>query len=108
MSIEPQYRELFSETVTLYPPTALDKYGKRTWAASGVSAPAHLTAEEKLSKTADGRDVLETGKVYLYGQYNVTTDHRIVLADGSEPIIIAVDEPYDQNGWHHTVIRIGQ
>lgn len=108
MAIERAYLELFSETVTLYEPESTDKYGKRTWASSGVSACAHLMAEEKLSKTADGRDVLETGKVLLYGQFNVTTDHRIELEDGSEPIIIAVDEPYDQNGWHHTVIRIGQ
>jgi hypothetical protein len=108
MAIEPQYRELFSETVTLYPPAAVDKYGKRTWSASGVSACAHLMAENQLSKTADGRDVLETGKVFLYGQFTVTTDYRIVLADGTEPIIIAVDTPYDQNGWHHTVIRIGR
>jgi hypothetical protein len=65
-------------------------------------------AEEKLTKSADGRDVIETGKLFLYGEFAVTTDYRLRLADGTEPIIIAVDEPYDQNGWHHTVIRIGQ
>jgi hypothetical protein len=108
MAIEPAYQELFSETVTLYAPASTDKYGARTWSASGVTASAHLMAENQLTKTADGRDVLETGKVYLYGQVTVTTDYRIVLEDGSEPIIIAVDKPYDQNGWHHTVVRIGR
>lgn len=107
MAIESAYLELFSERVTLYPPASVDKYGKRVFSASGVTACAHLVSEINLSRDQDGREVTETGKVYVYGTPAVTTDYRIVLADGSEPIIIGVDVPHDQNGAHHTVIRIG-
>lgn len=108
MAIESDYRELFSETVTLFPPTATDKYGKRTFSASGVSACAHLVSDISLSRDQDGREVTEVGKVYLYGVFTVTTDHKIVLADGSSPVIIGVDTPFDPAGAHHTVVRIGR
>jgi hypothetical protein len=106
MSIEPQYRELFSETVTLFPPVTRDAYGGRTYGAS-VSAPAHLVAETKMVRTPDGREIVQKGKVYLYGEFSVTTAHKIELADGSVPLIIAVDTPHDEVGLHHTVISIG-
>lgn len=108
MTLDPSFRELFSETVTLYPPTALDKYGKRSFAASGVSASAHYMAEERLLKSNDGRDVVVKGKLLIYGNVTATTDYRIVLDDGSEPIIVSVDYPHDQDGVHHTVILVGE
>jgi len=108
MAIESNFRELFSESVTLYAPSSRDMYGKRSYASASVSAPAHLVAEVELIRTPDGREVVQTGKVYLYGNYTVDTSYRIVLQDGSEPSIIAVDTPYDQNGAHHTVVRIGE
>lgn len=109
MAIESDYRELFSETVTLFPPATVDKYGKRSWTASAsVTACAHLVSEVSLTRDADGREVTETGKIYLYGTPSVTTDYRLRLDDGSEPIIISVDVPHDENGAHHTVLRIGR
>jgi hypothetical protein len=108
MAIESDFLELFSETVTLFPPASVDKYGKRTFSASGVTASAHLVSEVSLTRDGDGREVTEIGRVYLYGTPTVTTDYRILLGDGSSPVIIGVDTPYDQNGPHHTVVRIGR
>jgi len=109
MAIEPQYRELFSETVTLFPKVSVDKYGRRSNTASGQIVPAHLVAETRLTHTPDGREVVETGKVYLYGSFpNVDTDYLIVLDNGSSPIILGVDTPHDQIGAHHTVVRLGR
>jgi len=111
MSIERNFRELFSQTVTLFAPPAsgsIDKYGKRSFTASAsVSACAHYVSETVLRRSADGREVVEDGRFYLYGIYPVTTDYKIRLDDGSEPIIVAVDTPYDQNGAHHTVVHVG-
>jgi hypothetical protein len=109
VAIEQDYRELFSEQVTLLPKVSVDKYGRRTHAGSAIPIPAHLVAETKLAISPDGREVVETGRVYLYGAFpNVDTDYLIVLPDGSSPVIIGVDTPHDQNGSHHTVIRIGR
>ena len=112
MSLESNFRELFSQTVTLFPPAtsaSIDKYGKRTFsAAASVSACAHYVSETVLSRDETGREVVEDGRFYLYGVFPVTTDYKIRLDDGSEPIIIAVDTPYDQNGAHHTVVHVGR
>lgn len=111
MSIERNFRELFSQTVTLFPPPAsgsIDKYGKRSFTASAsVSACAHYVSETVLRRSTDGREVIEDGRFYLYGIFPVTTDYKIRLDDGTEPIIVAVDTPYDQNGAHHTVVHVG-
>jgi hypothetical protein len=107
--IESEFRELFSEQVTLLPPVAVDKYGRRTHvaASAGSVAAAHIVAETKLSRDAEGRDVTETGRVYLYGDFNVTTEHLILLPNGASPVIIGVDTPHDEHGPHHTVVRVG-
>jgi len=109
MSIERNFLELFSQRVTLYPSSSMDKYGKRTFSASAsVTACAHYVSETTLLRTPDGRDVVEDGRFYLYGVFPVTTDYKIRLEDGSEPIIIGVDTPYDHAGAHHTVVRVGK
>lgn len=108
MTLDPAFLELFSETVTLYPPSTVDKYGKRSFSASGVTAQAHYMAEERLLSSADGRDVVVKGKLLIYGNVTADTDYRIVLDDGSSPIIVSVDYPHDENGVHHTVILVGE
>lgn len=105
--IEAAYRELFSETVTIFSASAVDAYGKYSYSGS-ISVPAHLVGETKLTVSSDGREVVETGKVYLYGEVNVSTDSKIVFSDGSSPVIIGVDKPYDNVDWHHTVVRVGK
>lgn len=112
MSLEKNFREMFSQTVTLFPPAtsaSIDKYGKRSFTASAsVSACAHYVSETVLSRDEAGREVVEDGRFYLYGVFPVTTDYKIRLDDGSEPVIVAVDTPYDQNGAHHTVVHVGR
>lgn len=107
MSIETAYLELFSETVTIFAASTMDAYGKWSYSAS-VSVPAHLVSETRMTVAPDGREVVETGKVYLYGQVNVTTDSKILFADGSLPTIIGVEKPHDQVAWHHTVVSVGK
>lgn len=110
MAIESNFRELFSETVTLYAPISTDKYGKRTLQAASLAttACAHLISEFRNVRTPDGRDTVETGRAILYGAFsNVTTDWTIVIGSSS-PVILYVDTPHDQNGAHHTVIGFGE
>jgi hypothetical protein len=110
MSIESNFKELFSENVTLIPPSSVDKYGRRLVNLSGsVSASAHLKKELRNIREPDGRIVVETGRVYLYGTYTqVTDDWTLLLANGASPVILTVDTPHDQNGAHHTVIAFGE
>ena len=108
MSLERNFRELFSQTVTLFPSASLDKYGKRAFTASAsVTACAHYVSDTVLSRDEMGREVYEDGRFYLYGVFPVTNDYKIRLEDGTEPVIVAVDTPFDENGAHHTVVHVG-
>jgi hypothetical protein len=109
MGIEPEYRELFSESVTLLPKVSVDKYGRRTHAGSAVPIAAHIVSETRLYLRPDGREVVETGRVYLYGSFtDIDSDYLIILPDGSSPVIIGTDTPHDNIGAHHTVVRVGK
>jgi hypothetical protein len=109
MSLERNFRELFSQTVTLFPSASLDKYGKRAFTASAsVTACAHYVSDTVLSRDEMGREVYEDGRFYLYGVFPVTTDFKLRLEDGTEPVIVGVNTPFDQNGAHHTVVRVGR
>ena len=106
--IEPEYAELFSETVHLYPSASVNAYGKRTWSPSGSTASAHLDMTVRLVRNAAGREVEESGRVYLYGVFDtLTLDSLIVLPNSASPVILGVDFPHDEHGAHHTVIRMG-
>lgn len=110
MAIETNFRELFSETVTLIPPASVDKYGRRILDTSAsITASAHLMSELRNIRNPDGRTVTETGKVFLYGTYTqVDDDWTLQLSDGKRPVILTVDTPHDQAGAHHTVISFGE
>lgn len=105
--IESNYRDLFSQTVVLYAPSTLDAYGKRTFSASAQSFSAHFISEVKQMTTPDGRTVVSAGRVYLYGTSDATTDYQMVINGSASPVILSVDNLYDDAGRHHTVITYG-
>lgn len=109
MAIETDYEEMFSEVVILVPPASMDKYGKHSYTASaGASCAAHIVAEILVLRDAQGREVVQTGKAYLYGTPTVAVTYRIILPDADTPVVLAVDEVVAEDGPHHTVVRFGE
>lgn len=104
--IDSAYRELFSETVQIAAPVGLDAYGKRSWGAASA-VPAHTEMTARLMRDESGREVTSQGRIFLYGVFDITTDHLLVTAAGASPVIIAVEQAFDEQGAHHTVIRFG-
>lgn len=107
MALDPAYRELFSESVTLKPRASIDSYGKPTF-SSGASVPAHVMGQYEILATPDGRDKVQTGVAILYGTPTVDTSYSLVLGDNSVVTILAVDVATDEDGGHHTVVRFGR
>ena len=109
MAIETDYLDMMPDTVTFYGQSALDKYGKRTWASTGASFRARVQDQSRLYRDAQGREVVLTGKAYLYGATaaGITTDSKIVLPDGSSPVIYLVTTNSDESGAHHVVVEYG-
>jgi len=109
VAIEPDYAEMFSEVVSLIPPTSVNGYGERSYTASAAaSVAAHLMAENTVIRQPDGREVVQTGKAYLYGTPTVDTTYQLLLADGDTPTILSVDVVHAEDGPHHTVLGFGK
>lgn len=108
MTIETEFLDLMPDTVTFYAQASLDQYGKRTFSGTGVEYRCRVQDTNELLRNAEGREVVVTGKVYLYGAPNLTTDHKIVLPDGTSPVIHAVTVNNDESGSHHTVVLYGR
>lgn len=109
MGIEAAFLSMMPSTITVYAQASLDQYGKRTFSATGTSYQCRVQDVNELLRTDDGREVVITGRVYLYGApTDITTDHKIVLPDGSSPVVYLVTVNNDQTGAHHTVIQYGR
>ena len=109
MTLDPEFLTLMPDTVTVYPQSSLDKYGKRTWSASGTSYRCRIQSQTKLFRDPSGREVTIDGRVFLYGApSDITTDHRLVLPDGSSPVLYVVNVANDETGAHHTVLEYGK
>jgi hypothetical protein len=109
MAISREFLPLMLETVTLTASTTLDKYGKQSFAASGVPFRARIMWSERILRDKDGREIVEAGRAVLYGAAPTATPAwRITLPDGSTPKIVSVATIEDEDGDHHSVIGFGQ
>jgi hypothetical protein len=109
VGIEAGFLSMMPDTIIVYAKTSLDQYGKRTFSGTGTPYRCRMQDANELLRTTEGREVVITGRVYLYGApTDITTDHKIVLPDGSSPVVHMVTVNNDQTGAHHTVIEYGR
>ena len=100
-------KEFLTETVYLSTQSTVNSYGKRTF-SSGVAYAARLVYEDRLIRKADGRDILETGRAIIDGNPEVTNNSKILLPDGTTPVITSVSQVKDEFGsGHHVVVGFG-
>jgi hypothetical protein len=111
MGINAEFLTLMPDTLIVYGQSSVDKYGKRTFSATGTSVRCRVQYDIKQSTGTDGQGEARThkpdGRAFCYGDIAVTTDHRLVLPGGVEAIVRSVDRARDESGAHHTVIHFG-
>lgn len=107
MTIEAAFLDLMPSTVTIYAQSSRDAYGKQSFAATGTTVRCRVVPTNQVIRTGDGREVVATGRVYCHGTPTVTVDSRVVLPDGSDATVVAVQVQNDDGGAHHTVIDVG-
>lgn len=107
MSLDPAFLDLMPSTVTIYPQSSRDAYGKQVFSGTGTSVRCRVVPEIKVIQTPDAREVVSAGRVICYGTPSVNTDSRLVLPDGSNAIVLAVQVQNDEEGAHHTVVTFG-
>ena len=107
MVLDPSFLELMPETISVFPSTSTDSYGKVTYSGTAVETRAYVQETGRVVKTADNRDVYEEGKVIFYGNPVITTESKIVLPSGKIPLIISIREIDDGFYLPHTIVSFG-
>jgi hypothetical protein len=102
-----------TDSVTVYKASTRDAYGKYTTAANGTTYACRIMAEVTRTRDTEGKQVVESGKLYILNDANVAINDRLVISAGSEPLVIGVDKvTYAANGTgtavHHTIVRFGR
>lgn len=108
MPIEAPFLEMMPSTVTVYPKTGMDAYGKMSYSGSGTAVRCRIQETGRVVKSADGREVYETGTLIFYGNPVINSDSKIVLPDGSSPLILSVTHHNDDVGAHHITVSFGR
>lgn len=107
MAIEAAFLAMMPSTVTIYAKTAMDAYGKMTFSGTGTAVRCRIQETGRVVRSPDGRDVYETGTIIFYGCPTITTDSKIVLPDGTSPLIISVTDHNDDVGANHITVSFG-
>lgn len=95
---------MMPSTVTVFSKTATDAYGKFTFSASGTAVSCRIQPSNNVTTTMDNREVVARGTIIFYGTPAITTDSKIVLPDGTIPLIVTVQVHNDDTGTHHTTV----
>lgn len=108
MSIEREFLALMPSTVTVFEKQSRDAYGKPSFANAGTHLRCRITRSDKKVINADGDEVVEEGRIYVYGTSTITTDDRLILPDSTVAIVLSIATLNDETGPHHTVIGFGR
>jgi hypothetical protein len=109
MGTDGRFAELMPFVIKVFKRSSVDQYGRPAFASTPVLYQGRPMESESLSRTVEGDDVVIAGKVVIFGLADVTTDDKIELPDGSQPVIIDVDVTDDPvMKLDHTSIKIGR
>jgi hypothetical protein len=108
MTIEAAFLELMPSTVTWYGVQSTDAYGKRTFSGASNSQRCRIQQTQNMTRDAEGKTVIEDGKVYFYGTSTIGINDRLLLPDGTEHVILTVETRNDEDGAHSTVATFGR
>lgn len=101
-----EFLELMPATVSIYPFASRDSYGKPAY-GSPTNYRARVLYKPVKVRAPDGQTIVARGVVWLAGTPVLSPQDKMILPDGSEPPILAIDMVPDENGPHHDKIYFG-
>ena len=107
MAIAKDFYVMMPHTVTVFGSTTLDKYGRQSFSGTGTSYRCRIIWDQRMMRTADGREILEAGRAIVYGVASVDVNDRITIPGGGSPLVTSVAQIKDEVRDHHTVIGFG-
>lgn len=107
MGISSEFAEMMRETITILPQASVNKYGKQSY-GTGVAYRCRYINSQRILRDADGREVVESGRAIVFGLApGADVRGKVLLPNGTTPLITSVSKVQDENGDHHHVIGYG-
>jgi hypothetical protein len=95
-----------NQTITIYAYSGFDAYGSPTWSTAGTAYSALVVGEVKSVRDRAGVEKISNTQIYLPGTVTVNIEDKIVLPDGSSPVIIAVPTFPDFNPGDNVLTQV--
>ena len=93
------------QTITRYACSGVDGDGQPTHSTEGETIACRIDMKQKKFIDFQGNEIITSAQIIVSGEYTININDRIVLPDGSEPIIQVVEGNVDADGnAHHTVV----
>lgn len=101
------FADLMNQSVTVNAAASRDKYGKKSFAATGTTyTDCRIEIGDELIRDAVGKETPVMGRVYILGNASITIGDRLTLPGGKTPTVVRVDKVNDESGIHHTKIYL--
>lgn len=108
MPIQPDFLELFTDTIVIEPHVGYDEYGQPTYGPP-VTYPCQSQSIFFRGVEKDMVQEVPWGQIFIPGDAPMSLTSRITLSDGSQPPLSGIMPAYDDHGLHHwevyTVVR---
>lgn len=99
MSVNPDFLNMLNCVVGLAAKTTRDEYGNPAIGAS-TNYPARVNKKARLLALpgGGGEQVVSSGEVWLAYSGSISTSDLLTLPNGDQPLILSIDQPYDETG----------
>jgi len=103
---------LMPDTCVVREPTSLSTapsyYGITEWSTGGGSTyRCRYDSKRDQFRLADGGHITQTGKLVIDTTSTFSAESKITLSDGTEPAILSIEFPWDEDGQHHARVVFG-
>lgn len=106
MTWETDFDDLMKSTVTVKHFTGYDNYGASAF-GTAASYNARIVYEPKRILAQNGQEAVSSVQVWISGSVPpaMNVKDQITLPDGTKPVIMRLDQVYDESGTeHHTKV----
>ena len=106
MSVEPEILQMFTDTVTVTPPSTKGLYGREAFDdADARTVACFIERRPRMVQSTEGRTVIANATIYM-DDVDVRPVDRILYADGVRAKVESVFIPRDEKGPHHAEVYV--
>lgn len=109
MAFEVDFLQLLTQEITVEQPDGTFSDRAKPNFSAGFTIQCRIVLKNEIVRAFDGQERISIAKVYLDSTTIITPESRLTLPvtfTPNQPPILAIDREPDEEGDHHTVLRI--